>query len=326
MTSPHTEADGSGPAAAQVAGSFCPLPYDLDPRVTLQYFQDGWCIVCLPPGCESSSGLATNETTIRTVMHFKNNTTSDRRVTAGELYAAACGDVDEITFDTRTGHRNLRVAFPRLLTTRDAITKLWREHTDALPALIAEWEVNRVEIARKQEEARAKRNAAMIRARALLYDALNDEQRETFEKNSYFDVVGSAGTHWRIGTLSYSGNVTWHREDGSSGGEFCGHCTTTREKEWLPTHDHNLAQLLHLRTDEVDWVNTAVLCDGGRPRPWWDAKVSREKAEEVAYEEKRRREYTPARPGCMTSGSVTISGYWTATATNNIINFVWPAN
>lgn len=322
MTSPHTEADVSGPAAAQAAGSFCPLPYDLHPAISSSaYFENNWFTGVLRPGDGSAIPFGTTDTGVRNVMHFKNDTDLNHRLTPEEMYAAVCGDVDEIVFDTRTGNRVLKVIFPRLLTTREAVTELWRTHLEVLPGLLAEWETNKAEIARKQEAARIKQQEANARARELLYQALNEEQRATFTKSNYFDLIGSAGTRWRIGTLSYSGNVTWRREDGSSGGEFCGHCSSTREKEWLPTPDHNLAQLLHLRTDEVDWVNTAVLCDGDRPRAWWYARVTPEGAEECAYQEKQRREYVPPPkppfPGAMTSGTVTLSGFWTITNTPN---------
>jgi hypothetical protein len=107
------------------------------------------------------------------------------------------------------------------------------------------------------------------KAQALLLSMLNETQCQTHARSRCFQVRGSHGTLYRIGTDSYSGNVDWLDGRGRSGGNFCGHSDFDRVTDlMLPRADHHLAQMLELVTDELRWLNTACRVDGDYPPAW----------------------------------------------------------
>lgn len=105
-------------------------------------------------------------------------------------------------------------------------------------------------------------NAAERRAEELLLSLLDARQLESYRLHGEFEVMGSAGGHYRIkrGTM---GNIEWIRPDGQRGGTLCVHPTTRHGV--LPMRDVHLAQLLALTTDEVGFLNLANVHTGQRP-------------------------------------------------------------
>lgn len=113
----------------------------------------------------------------------------------------------------------------------------------------------------RRRELDRERDAANERARELLFRFLTDEQRESYERDRRFDLVGSLGTPFRIRrdtmanieVLDLSGEVT---------GALCAH---PAEGEWLPEADKHLGQLLALQTDERRIMRLANCHRGVRP-------------------------------------------------------------
>ncbi len=106
----------------------------------------------------------------------------------------------------------------------------------------AEWA--RQEEVRKAEEAEAKR-----KARIVLEEHLNDEQRKQLADNAWFEVVTAKATY-RIRT-GWSGNVD-RIVDGRATDRYCIH-----PSESVPHEDNMLAQKLLLEADEEAFLRIA---------------------------------------------------------------------
>jgi hypothetical protein len=135
------------------------------------------------------------------------------------------------------------------------------------PALVrseAEW----AEIRRENERLRAERDklqaSARAEARKLLEFILTKEQVASYDKNKYFDVVGSAGTVFRVhhGT---SGNVR-QLVDGREVNALCAHprLYDDERKDYLPTEDCLAAQALAIMHDESQFLQVANVHRGPR--------------------------------------------------------------
>lgn len=104
------------------------------------------------------------------------------------------------------------------------------------------------------------------RARKLLLDSLNEDQRKTFKKDKIIQLTGSEGNTYQIRCSgSISGNITW-LDEGFPRGQYCAHpaLRDTRGVR-LPKDDLYLGQLLHLVTDENGFLSESYLQSGSYP-------------------------------------------------------------
>ena len=167
--------------------------------------------------------------------------------------------------------------FPRdWYSTGSATTNMTARWTNVLvrpeyDAAVAEIEAVADDVARRdrlatealQRQARAaSRTAAIARADALLASMLSGPQLDAWRLYGHFEVIGSAGTVYRL-HRGVSGNVEWLRPDGHPGGRLCAH--PEMRQGWLPVEDVLVSQLLALMTDEVGFVRTANVHAGARP-------------------------------------------------------------
>jgi hypothetical protein len=122
--------------------------------------------------------------------------------------------------------------------------------------------------------AREKHEKAKARAKATLYEFLNEEQRKTFTEMHWFEVTGSEGNRYRIRTdIGPSGNVSWRRPNPhsglsaiySEGGKFCAYPRGRTPNGYLPREDQYLGQALQLITDENSYLDKANLFGGTYP-------------------------------------------------------------
>lgn len=104
------------------------------------------------------------------------------------------------------------------------------------------------------------------RARKLLVESLNEEQRATFKKNKVIQLRGSEGNTYEIRCIGgISGNISW-LVDGRTQGVYCAHpALRDPEGRRLPKDDLILGQLLHLVTDENGFLSESYLQSGSFP-------------------------------------------------------------
>jgi len=125
-----------------------------------------------------------------------------------------------------------------------------REQAAARSRLTAQLEARQA--ARLAEE-RTVRVAVEARAEQLLFSLLSDEQARTFREDGWFEVRGSRGRRWRIRRRGQAGNVDLMPETGNEReATFCAH-----PPDRLPDCDAYIAQMLHLVTDEDDFMRVA---------------------------------------------------------------------
>jgi hypothetical protein len=111
------------------------------------------------------------------------------------------------------------------------------------------------EQARIREAADARqreREAAVVKAKALLASLLDEKQREQLERQRFFEFVSQTGRRMRI-KHGYSRNVDELKEDGSRLRTLCAHPSSYD----LVDEDHMAAQLLALRYDEASFLRVA---------------------------------------------------------------------
>jgi hypothetical protein len=111
-------------------------------------------------------------------------------------------------------------------------------------------------------QTRDDRVRATDRATELLLSLLPPDQRETYQLQGVFEIIGSEGTVYRI-NRGTSGNVEWITPEGEVGGRLCAH--PTMAESWLPEQDVALSQMLALTTDERAWLRVANVHRGSRP-------------------------------------------------------------
>lgn len=115
---------------------------------------------------------------------------------------------------------------------------------------------------------------ATERARALLLLHLNKPQRKSFEKHQFFLVKGSEGNVYRIDTGgSISGNIRWVKldKDEENGfrykGKYCAYPRSTgADGKRIPKLDQILGQMMHIVTDENDFLSTSYIQSGSFPK------------------------------------------------------------
>ena len=124
-----------------------------------------------------------------------------------------------------------------------ADTNTWAPPAVGYPLTEEEVASRNAEIAREAEE----RRESEERARQLLLDYLDDEQRDEYEQQRHFTVISRDGErHYRV-EHGRSRNVKLIGEDGRVLHTYCAH-----PAELVPDEDTMLAQLLMLRGDEEE--------------------------------------------------------------------------
>jgi hypothetical protein len=114
----------------------------------------------------------------------------------------------------------------------------------------------RVRIVREDED----RQAARTRARVLLGEFLDDQQKRDLERHGRFHVTGSRGRRYCIRTQGQAGNVDLLKPDGSVQARLCCH-----PRQGLPDGDAWLMQMIELRHDEQNFLRTANVHQGSLP-------------------------------------------------------------
>jgi hypothetical protein len=135
------------------------------------------------------------------------------------------------------------------ITTSGTPTTFWQETAEQM-------EAHREQREREREE----RVAARTRARVLLEDFLNDEQKVELERHSRFHVTGSRGRRYCIRTTGQAGNVDLLKDDGQVQAQLCCH-----PRGYLPDGDAWLMQMIELRHDEDHFLATANVHRGALP-------------------------------------------------------------
>lgn len=131
---------------------------------------------------------------------------------------------------------------------------------------VESWQEQRVQRAHERaHQSQESRYQAHSRAAELLMSILDDEQRQRYEREGTFEVVGSLGHRYRIRPGSM-GNVDWMLA-GQVAGQLCAH--PLMDEGVLPDPDVALSQLLALTTDEAAWLAYANVHSGERPQ--WEA-------------------------------------------------------
>jgi hypothetical protein len=106
------------------------------------------------------------------------------------------------------------------------------------------------------EERYQARAAARARARTLLGEFLDDEQKAELEHHGQFHVTGSRGRRYCIRAEGQSGNVDLLKPDGSVQARLCCH-PRSMDYESLPEGDAWLMQMIEIRHDEDHFLRTA---------------------------------------------------------------------
>jgi|SRR5882672_9707872 len=103
------------------------------------------------------------------------------------------------------------------------------------------------------EQAQRERQVILDKARNLLLSHLSAQQRETFEKNKWFVVVGGRSkTEYRIRTdYGTAGNIDVMAK-GKKVASLCCHCRSD-----IPNEDQFLAQKIALQWDEDNFLKIA---------------------------------------------------------------------
>lgn len=307
MTPQPFEADRSGAVVQEAAAPLWTPPYNIEQALRDRGIDENFAMIL---GGRDYAHFSFNgvEPEGRATRMVHNEiifgATREYLLTRDDIHQAMRGYVDEAGGVTSGGRsysypngrtryfRELRVTYPRPGTTPEQL----QEQDYRL--VVHRW----LEAERRfrQDAEWAERDkrwaAANVVAEQTLLSFLTPEQRETVRKQEYFDIVGSLGTHYRIRTDDYSGNVRtisrkrdkryllgWKVKELA---QFCGHCDHTLP---VPTADHNLAQMLELVTDEVGWLKTAVRQFGPYPDAYW-LSLGIADAEELAYVEKLYRD------------------------------------
>ena len=131
------------------------------------------------------------------------------------------------------------------------------------PETDEQWAAREAEVERLRElnlqrrmERDARRNNAQTHARALLRSVLSQEQWDTWEAGHFIEVQGSEGNWFRL-IPGYSGNITVFDEQGDIE-RICAHPNLyDRRGDPLPNEDVLAAQILALKTNEINFRRIA---------------------------------------------------------------------
>lgn len=120
------------------------------------------------------------------------------------------------------------------------------------------------EQARREEQAE-RWEAARARARELLFEFLDPEQREQYEDDGTFEFTGSHGTRYQL-SPGTNGNIQWVDDEDRIGGYLCAHPRPyDGNGQRIPQADLHLGQLLALTTDELAWLAICNVHRGDYP-------------------------------------------------------------
>lgn len=111
-----------------------------------------------------------------------------------------------------------------------------------------------------RREEREKRQVARTRARLLLGEFLDDEQKAELDRHGRFHVTGSRGRRYCIRAEGQSGNVDLLKSDGSVQASLC-----AAPRGGLPEGDAWLMQMIEIRHDEDHFLHTANVHRGRLP-------------------------------------------------------------
>jgi hypothetical protein len=127
-----------------------------------------------------------------------------------------------------------------------------------------EWRAIREENERLRAERDKVQAVARAEARKLLELVLTQEQLASFDRDKFFDVIGSHGTTYRV-RHGVSGNIS-QLVDGREVSVLCVHPSLydADRGAYLPTEDSIVAQVLALKTDELEVVTRANVHRGRR--------------------------------------------------------------
>jgi hypothetical protein len=115
----------------------------------------------------------------------------------------------------------------------------------------ARWVAERAEVARKAEIAAAERKAAIEKARALLLSMLSVKQREQYQRDRFFEVIGQhTRRRYRVRQGTH-GNVRLLDDKGREVTSYCA------QPSGVPDEDAMLAQALMLEHHEQDFLKVA---------------------------------------------------------------------
>jgi hypothetical protein len=104
------------------------------------------------------------------------------------------------------------------------------------------------------------RRAARTRARLLLGEFLDEEQKAELEVHGRFHVTGSKGRRYCIRAQGQAGNVDLLTANGEVQATLCAH-----PRDNLPEGDAWLMQMIELRHDEEHFLRTANVHRGRLP-------------------------------------------------------------
>lgn len=126
----------------------------------------------------------------------------------------------------------------------------------------------------------ARVSAAHNRARELLLEHLNEQQRQTYETSGYFDVTVPSGRTYRIRS-GVVGNVSLLDANGLGVVHYCAHARGAGSV--LPEPDVHLGQMLVLLADEAAFLAkaNAAIVDSGMVGGWVPPELIEQRIAEV---------------------------------------------
>lgn len=136
---------------------------------------------------------------------------------------------------------------PKKLT---AAEKAERDRKEQERLQVAAEQARLADIARREAEAVAKE--AQERARRLFLEVLDTEQRQTFEKNQKFYLIGSDGERYEVDCTKHHQNVYQVDKEGKRKVGYCAYATGG-----VPLSDNHIVQKLLLETDAKAFLKVA---------------------------------------------------------------------
>jgi hypothetical protein len=182
------------------------------------------------------------------------STQSNATSTTGVVFDDVWASWNDLTSSVTTNYTG---EWQRWVISNDEYRERRKETEAARRRREREW---RAEQTRKRKE----REAATSRARKILVEHLDQDQRRTLDQHGYFDIkieVAGAERVFRIFNNKYQHNVFELDESGNKVREFCAHTSHA-----CPQSDHALAQKLLLEADPQQFFRVANIWNlrGGR--------------------------------------------------------------
>lgn len=174
-------------------------------------------------------------------------TTSASTITAtnpwGQWITAGCGSATTITSSVtwNSWNSNTVTIYPNMVL--GGLTETEEQRRSRLNL--------QSQYAKEQKAAERLRNRAKLRAKKLLVDHLNPQQREDYEKRGFFHLYTNKGRKYRIHQGTH-GNV--RLVDVTTDEELGRYCS---QPSGVPDEDAMLAQKLYLEIDEDEFIARA---------------------------------------------------------------------